>query len=53
VGAGAVWVTNSGDATVSRIDPATNEVVDTLDVGAAPTGIAVANGFVWVAVQAP
>jgi YVTN family beta-propeller protein len=26
VGEGAVWVANTGDGTVSRIDPATNEV---------------------------
>ncbi len=29
---GAVWVSNSEDDTVSRIDPATNEVVATIDV---------------------
>jgi YVTN family beta-propeller protein len=52
-GAGAVWVTNTFAGTVSRIDPATNEVVRTIPVGNAPTGIAVAGGLVWVAVQAP
>ena len=52
-GAGAVWVTNTAAGTVSRIDPATNEVVGTVAVGNAPTGIAVAGGLVWVAVQAP
>ena len=41
------------DGTVSRIDPATNEVVATIEVGNAPAGIAVGDGFVWVAVQAP
>ena len=53
VGAGAVWVANSGDGTVSRIDTATNEVVRTIDVGSAPAGIAVAGTFVWVTIQAP
>ena len=53
VGAGAVWVTNRGDRTVSRIDPATNEVVRTIEVENAPAGIAVADGFVWFAVEAP
>jgi YVTN family beta-propeller protein len=53
VGAGAVWVANSGDGTVSRIDPTTNNVVQTIGVGNAPAGIAVANGLVWVAAQAP
>ena len=53
MGAGAIWVANSGDGSVSRIDPTTNEVVRTIDIGNAPAGIAVANGLVWVAAQAP
>ena len=53
VGAGAVWVTNRADRTVSRIDPATNDVVQTIDVENAPTGIAVADGFVWFSIEAP
>ena len=39
--------------TVSRIDPKTNEVVATIDIGNAPSGIALANGVLWVTVQAP
>jgi DNA-binding beta-propeller fold protein YncE len=38
---------------VSKIDPAKKEVVGTIEVGGAPSGIAVADGFVWVTVQAP
>ena len=53
VGADAVWVANAGDGTVSRVDPATRKVVATIDVGQAPSGIAVANGLVWTTVQAP
>ena len=34
--------------TVSRIDPATNAVVQTIQVGAGPAGIAVGAGAVWV-----
>jgi YVTN family beta-propeller protein len=45
----AVWVTNSGDGTVSRIDPDTRDVVDTIDVGSAPSGVAGGYGSVWVA----
>ncbi len=45
VGEHAVWVANSGDGTVSRIDPATNTVVETIDVGGSPAGIAVVRGF--------
>ena len=32
-GEGAVWVPNTGDGTVSRIDPRTNRVVGTLRIG--------------------
>ena len=34
---------------VSRIDPTTNTVEQTIAVGNGPTGIAVGGGFVWVA----
>ena len=50
---GAIWVSNTDAGTVSRIDPATNDVVKTIKVGNAPEGIAVSNGLVWVAVRAP
>jgi YVTN family beta-propeller protein len=52
-GAGAVWVANSASGTVSRVDPDTNEVVRTMAIGNAPTGITVSGGLVWVTVQAP
>jgi YVTN family beta-propeller protein len=52
-GAGSVWVTNAGDGTISRIDPATNNVTKTIKVGNDPEGIIVGEGRVWVAVQAP
>ncbi len=53
VGADAVWVANAGDGTVSRIDPGTRTVVETIEVGNRPSGIVVADGLVWVTVQAP
>ena len=53
VGAGAVWVANAGDGTVSRVDPATRKVVNTIEVGNRPVGVVVAAGLVWVTVQAP
>jgi peptide/nickel transport system substrate-binding protein len=34
---------------VSQIDPGTRSVIDTIDVGRGPTGIAVGAGSVWVA----
>jgi YVTN family beta-propeller protein len=39
--------------TISRIDPATYEVVEEIEIGNAPYGITVDQGLVWVAVQAP
>ena len=50
--AGAVWVANGQDGTVSRIDPATNRVVATIKLGHRPQGIAVQDGAVWVSVRA-
>lgn len=47
-GAGAVWVANTFDGTVSRIDPA-NVVTATIPVGHGPSSIAVGAGAVWVA----
>jgi YVTN family beta-propeller protein len=50
VGNAAVWVANTADATVSRIDPSSNEVAATISVGGAPGDLAVAgDGSVWVA----
>src|SRR6266511_728396 len=51
VGAGAVWVTGSGDGTIFRIDPRTSEVVDTIRVGSSPVGVAASAGTVWVTAQ--
>jgi DNA-binding SARP family transcriptional activator/DNA-binding beta-propeller fold protein YncE len=50
-GAGAVWTANNEDGTVSRIDPE-SEAVTSIDVGGAPSGIAVVGDEVWVAVEA-
>ena len=37
IGEGSIWVANSQDGTVSRIDPATSSVSDTIgDVGTKP-----------------
>jgi peptide/nickel transport system substrate-binding protein len=48
VGEGAVWVANRDDGTVSRIDPATNAVSDTVGVGGSPTAIATGHGALWI-----
>jgi class 3 adenylate cyclase/DNA-binding beta-propeller fold protein YncE len=52
VGEGAVWVTNSRDGTVTRIDPATG-ATKVFHVAAGADGIAVGYGHVWVTVDRP
>jgi YVTN family beta-propeller protein len=49
----AVWVVNKDDGTLSRIDPETNKVERTVRIGQAPVGIVLAEGLLWVTVQAP
>ena len=51
VGAGAVWVANAHDGTVSRIDPRSNRVVEVISIGSSPAGIVVVDGAVWVTTQ--
>ena len=52
VGAGSVWVANSGDGTVTRIDPRTDNEDATIAVGGSPQAITVAGGRAWVTVDA-
>jgi YVTN family beta-propeller protein len=53
VGRSGVWVANTGDDTVSLIDPHTDSVNRRpIRVGREPAGIAVDRGSVWVANQA-
>jgi YVTN family beta-propeller protein len=50
VGSGSVWVVNSGDSTVTRLNPKTYEPVGPpIRVGRRPVGIAFGEGAVWVA----
>jgi YVTN family beta-propeller protein len=49
VGAGAVWVGNGDDRTLSRVDPQTRTVVANISLNTTPTGLAVGAGAVWVA----
>jgi YVTN family beta-propeller protein len=51
VGNGAVWVANSGDATVQRFDPRTFEEgpVAVVSVGRRPIALAYGAGALWVA----
>jgi YVTN family beta-propeller protein len=45
----SVWVTMSNQDSVSRINPSTNTVQQTIAVGNGPSAIALGDGFVWVA----
>lgn len=46
--AGAVWVSNGSDGTVSRIDAHTHAVVQTIGVGSSPNAITGTGEDVWV-----
>ncbi|MFN2593456.1 MAG: hypothetical protein ABR579_01035 [Actinomycetota bacterium] len=48
VGLGGVWVTDSDDSTVLRLDPSTGDVVATIPVGREPRFFDVGSGGVWV-----
>jgi YVTN family beta-propeller protein len=50
VGQQSILVTNECDGTVSRIDPATNRVVETIELGHHPRDVAVRGGFAWLEV---
>ncbi|MGZ4201805.1 MAG: ABC transporter substrate-binding protein [Thermoleophilaceae bacterium] len=47
VGAGAVWVANVGDGSVSRIDPVARRLVRTVPVGSAVSGLGSSGADVW------
>jgi YVTN family beta-propeller protein len=47
-GAGSIWVANTSDGTVSRIDPHTQAVTQTIQVHAQPVAIAVTGQNIWV-----
>ena len=49
----AVWVTNSGGGGVARIDPQTNQAVETITVGGHPIEVAATEDAVWVSVADP
>src|SRR5262249_48422920 len=49
VGAGSVWVANSLDGTVMRIDPTQNIVSAAVTVGAGPSSLLASDGSIWVA----
>jgi peptide/nickel transport system substrate-binding protein len=49
IGADSVWTTNTDAHSVSRVDPQTGDLRQTIPVGSGPSGIAADNRAVWVA----
>jgi YVTN family beta-propeller protein len=47
-GAGALWVANLDDESVTRVDDATRQAVRNVPIGDTPTGIAATRTAVWV-----
>ena len=47
-GLGYLWVSNFGDATVARVDPAMNRVTARIKVGAQPCGVAIGADALWI-----
>jgi YVTN family beta-propeller protein len=45
---GLEWIPNQGDGTITRIDPATNAVRDTIQVTRLPFVVRTGFGDVWV-----
>ena len=48
----AVWVLNSGEQTLSRVDPRSHSVLRTIPAGSSPSDVAVRGGSLWVASSA-
>jgi DNA-binding SARP family transcriptional activator/streptogramin lyase len=51
LGEGSLWVGNSDDRTLLRIDPRTRAVLETIGLGVPPSAITVGGGSVWVVSQ--
>jgi streptogramin lyase len=47
-GFGAVWATGRGDPRLFELDPATGDVIATIDVGGKPSGIAAGEDALWI-----
>jgi YVTN family beta-propeller protein len=51
VGLESVWVTNHCDGTLSRLDVASETVIETIEIGFHPRWLAVDDRFAWVGVS--
>ena len=43
-----LWVANSGESTISKIDVATNAIAETIEVGAGPQNLVSSNGDIYI-----
>jgi len=50
-GNGGVWVANSLDGTVARVDPRNTRVTTRIDLGFSPDSVAVTPSGVWVSLH--
>src|SRR4051794_10705854 len=49
IGQDAVWISNKAKNSIARIDPTTNQLVATVQVGRAPcSGLGIGFGSIWV-----
>ena len=48
VGAGSVWVSDSACGVIVRVDPVTETVTDSIDIGGSASGVTFAEDSVWV-----
>ena len=48
-GAGSLWVAETDDDAVQRVNPKTHEVIQTIPVGSDPVALTVSGNHVWVA----
>ncbi|MEQ1702073.1 MAG: YncE family protein [Ilumatobacteraceae bacterium] len=44
----SIWVSNAADGTLSKVDPATNTVLDTFSVGSTSYGLAFDGDDIWI-----
>jgi YVTN family beta-propeller protein len=49
-GANSLWVANSGDGTVMRINPTNGHILKTIHVGGTPYDLAFTHGLAWVTI---
>ena len=49
-GAGSLWVANTVDGTVMRVDPTNGRILATIQVGGTPFDVTFAHGLAWVTI---